>query len=68
MYYIGDDISVQLFRKDGICVQRLGEELPGKGMNQFQAVFSICVFEDQLYVSDAGNERIQIFRRARNNN
>jgi len=64
LIYVGDRISVQLFRKDGVCVQRLGDIIYGKQMNQFKSVYGICVLDERLYVSDGGNKRIQIFKRA----
>jgi len=54
--------SVQLFRSDGVCIQRLGDKVYGKKMNQFDVVFGISVMNDRLYVSDFGNDRIQIFK------
>jgi len=63
IFYVGDSSSVQLFSKDGICFQRLGDREKGPTMNQFKVVYAMCVIEDQLYVSDWGNRRIQIFRR-----
>jgi len=63
LFYIGDRCSVQLFRGKGVCIQRIGDKVTGKGMNQFRFVFSICVLENHLYVGDFGNDRIQIFRR-----
>jgi len=65
LIYVGDDHSVQLFKKDGVCIQRLGDKKRGSQMNQFRAVYSICVGEDdRLYVSDRSNKRIQIYKRA----
>jgi len=60
--YIGDQVSVQLIRK-GVCIQRLGSEERGSDMNQFNEVYGIYVMDNQLYVSDYANRRIQIFRR-----
>jgi len=61
--YVGDASSVQLFSKDGVCIQRLGEEFYGSKMKQFNWVNGICVMNDRLYVSDCDNRRIQIFKR-----
>jgi len=64
--YIGDNYSVQLFeKKNGICIQRLGDTKRGENMNQFWVVVSICIMNEQLFLSDY-NERIQIFKRAIN--
>jgi len=63
MFYIGDSYSVQLFRKDNTCIQRLGDTTDGNKMNQFYNVWGLSVVNDQLYVSDFNNKRIQIFRR-----
>jgi len=60
--YIGDNYSVQLFSKDGICLQRLGDRA-GKNIDQFDEVSGICIIDELLYVSDYYNSRIQIFKR-----
>jgi len=62
--YVGDDCSVQLFKKDGVCIQRLGGDIRGNQMHQFDVVFGMCVLDDRLYVSDNYNNRIQIFKMA----
>jgi len=59
--YIGDTFSVQMFLKDGICLQRLGGEVKGDRSTEFHYVFGIYVMNDQLFVSDGNNKRIQVF-------
>jgi len=54
IFYIGDSCSVQLFFKNGECIQRLSE-LMGR-------ILGLCVMDDRLYVSDSDNKRILIFR------
>jgi len=62
--YVGDNYSVQLFKKDGVCIQRLGDTRHGNEMNQFQWVYGLCAGGDnRLYCSDLSNKRIQIFKR-----
>jgi len=61
LIYVGDSCSVQIFRRDSICIQRLGDKESGTKMNQFNIVYGICVMYDRLYVSDWNNHRIQIF-------
>jgi len=61
LIYVGDNYSVQLFRKDGVCIQRLGEKEFEKRMNQFCGVSGICVMDDRLYIDDCDNKRIQIY-------
>jgi len=63
IFYIGDRYSVQIFTKDGNCQQRIGDQNSGNKMNQFNRIYGICVMNDQLYVSDYNNKRVQIFRR-----
>jgi len=63
LVYIGDLSSVQSFRKDGSCIQRLGDKEHGIKMNQFIMVFGICVMDDRLYISDNDNKRTQIFKK-----
>jgi len=56
-FYVGDQHSVHLLNRDGKWIQRLGEKSQGSKLS------GICVMEDQLYISDDNNKRIQIFRR-----
>jgi len=63
LFYIGDYYSIQIFRKDGICLQRLGDKKEGKNSNQFDSVGGICVMNDLLYACDHGNRRVQVFRK-----
>jgi len=62
IFYIGDEICIQLFNLDNQCIQKLGNT-KGNGMNQFNRVYSTCIIDDRLYVSDSLNKRIQIFGR-----
>jgi len=61
LYYVGDYYSLQTFQEDGKCIQRLGSNKSGSEMNQFNVVNGICRIDDQLFVSDLNNKRIQIF-------
>jgi len=63
IFYIGDVCSVQMFTKEGICIQRLGDKEYGNKRNQFNYVDGLCLINDRLYVSDTNNQRIQIFKR-----
>jgi len=63
MFYIGDNYSIQLFSPDGYCHQRIGGRIKGPKMSEFSGVYGVCVIDDQLYVSDYENARIQIFFR-----
>jgi len=60
--YVGDYVSVQLFNKSGVFLQRLGQDHIGWDEGIFNHVFSICVIDDLIYVSDYNNFRIQIFK------
>jgi len=65
LMYVGDSLSVQVFRKNGVFIQRLGDKIFGNKMYQFNGACGICVGEDdRLYVSDCYNSRIQIYQRA----
>jgi len=59
MFYIGDNFTVQMFSKDGKCLQKLG----GRAQGLFDCACGICVLDDKLYVSDCFGMRIVIFRR-----
>jgi len=50
--YIGDEESVQLFTKNGVCIQRLS--ISG---------FGVCCFGDRLYISGRDTDRILIYKR-----
>jgi len=63
IFYVGDDFSVQLFKKNGVWIQRIGDQIKGTKMGQFNRVFGMCVVDEQLYVVDNCNNRVQIFRR-----
>jgi len=63
MIYIGDNFTLQLFSKDGIGRQRIGSHKTGNGMDEFSLIYGLCIVNDELYVSDSSNKRIQIFRR-----
>jgi len=60
IFYVGDRVSVQLFWRDGRCIQRLG----GNSFGALDWVYGICVIDEKLYVSDSQNQRILIFQRA----
>jgi len=61
--YVGDSFSVQMFTKEGKCIQRLGDKVTGNNMKQFNYVYGMCILNDRLYVSDGWNQRIQVFKR-----
>jgi len=63
LFYIGDYHCIQLFTKDGICLQRINEDAYGDATNLSNAIYGICIMDDRLYVSDVDNKRIQIFKR-----
>jgi len=55
IFYISDKCTIQLFQKDGICIQRLGTpHSQGKDLNQFTWMNGCCVLDDRLYVCDRG--------------
>jgi len=61
--YVGDAASVQLFRKNGVCIQRLGDGKSGPRIDQFNMIYAICIMDDRLFVSDDGNRRMNVFER-----
>jgi len=60
--YIADYYSVQFFTSEGNFIQRIGGKTAGEKSEEFSNIRGLCVNKDQLYVSDGGNRRIQIFR------
>jgi len=59
--FVGDQQSVQIFDKMGQVFQRLGTS-KGSKEGQFNEVQGLCVSHNTLYVSDSGNNRIQVFK------
>jgi len=58
LFYIGDRFCVQIWEKNGICLQRIDD-----GGFEFSWIYGVCVMNDRLYVSDDRNGQIQIFKR-----
>jgi len=56
IFYVGDCYSVQLFIKEGKCIQRIDSGTCGN------FVYGICVIYDQLYVCDYSSNLIRVFR------
>jgi len=56
LFYIGDNVSLQVFTDEGKCLQRISE-------SQFNSIFGICSLKDQIYITDRENYRIQVFRK-----
>jgi len=61
IFYVGDYYSCQLFLSDGSCLQRIGDIEQGRMMNQFDEVWGISIYDNQLFINDSYNHRIQIF-------
>jgi len=59
IWYVADFYGVQLFSGAGACLQRIEEW----GDEKFDTIFGICALQGYLCISDAGNQRIQFFRR-----
>jgi len=63
--YVGDKCSIQLFTIEGSFLQRIA--VRGKQIGGFMCgIQGICIRNNELYVSDCGNDRIQVFRRVHN--
>jgi len=60
--YIGDEVSVQIFTKDGNFIQRIGETTIQSREGGFNWVYGICVVNNLMYISDNCNHRIQVWR------
>jgi len=61
--YVGDMFSIQLFTTEGTFIQRIGSRYVGMEEGKFSVIAGICIRQNELYVSDRGNKRIQVFRR-----
>jgi len=64
---VGDYCSVQLFKCEGIFLQRIGGKGYGREEGEFHDVLGICIVRDRMYVSDWGNKRIQVFGKMTSN-
>ncbi|MBM4430452.1 MAG: hypothetical protein FJ026_08930, partial [Chloroflexi bacterium] len=53
---------IQIFQSDGTYLATIGQTgICGSGNNQFCGPRHIAVYGSELYVADAGNDRVQIF-------
>ena len=62
LLYIGDNYGVKIFTKEGTFLKRFGSTHSGSGEGQINAVVGILIENDQLYLSDYNNKRIQVWR------
>jgi len=57
LFYFGDCYGIQVFTKEGKCIQSFGS--PGSGKKECDEVTGICIVDDKLYIVD--NPRIQVW-------
>jgi hypothetical protein len=62
LLYVGDWISVQIFTRRGIFLQRL--EGRAEDFTSFHGVYGLSLCDGYLFVTDHGNRRVQVFKRA----
>jgi len=62
LFYIGDSFTIQLFKEEGMCIQQIGDIHQGNKMNQFSWITGVCSMDNQLFLSDYSNARIQLFK------
>jgi len=63
LFYIGDNVGVQVFTSEGTFHQRLlGKNRTGVQIGEFSSVMGLCIVDNAIYVSDSSNGRIQIWR------
>jgi len=60
VFYIGDNVSVQLWTNELKFLQRIGESI-GTAVGKFHCVRGICIVKGRLHVNDKWNNRMQIF-------
>jgi len=56
-------IVFNCLKKEYGCIQRIGDSMRGTNMNQVNNVSGIAIMDEHLYISDAENRRIMIFKR-----
>jgi len=59
--YVGDDIGIQMFTKEGDFLCRLGKDKAGSGPCEFDCIRGIVVMDTRLYVSDYANTRVVVY-------
>jgi len=59
IFSVGDWNGIQVFTKEGKCIQLFGSY--GKGKGEFRRVSGVCIGNDKLYIVDQGNFRIQVW-------
>jgi len=57
IWYIGDFYSIQLFTVEGLCLERIESWKSTK----LDRVYSICIFQSCLFLSDNMTKRIRVF-------
>jgi len=76
LVYVADSYCIQVFNRENVCVQRIGERNNRESKNTKQKhpsrhqlvthLYSgICVFNEKLYVSDYLNQRIEIYKKSK---
>jgi len=59
LLYVGDWNGIQVYSKQNKCIKYFGNYGTRKG--EFKRVTSLCIINDQLYIIDSGNNRIQVW-------
>jgi len=57
-FYVGDLNGVQVFTKEGVCIDVFGDY--GSTCGNFALVKGLCIVNDNLYIVDYQNKRIQV--------
>jgi len=61
LFYVGDNYGIQVFTKQGTCIQVFGSSNIGSDKGEFDAVTGLCIVNDKLYIVDYCNRRIQVW-------
>jgi len=61
LFYVGDGYGIQVFTKQGKCVQVFGASEKGSGKGEFNGVRNLCIANAKLYIVDYFNKRIQVW-------
>jgi len=60
LLYVGDLFGIQVFTNEGKFIQIIGR-WGYKKKGEFDGVVGLCIVNDQLYINDANNARIQVW-------
>jgi len=62
LYYISDVLSLQVWNQEGKFLCRMGKNVRGKNIGEFNGIYGVTGKENDIFISDTGNRRLQLWR------